>query len=238
MREERFLAMIGKGLVPFGILILLEVTGGPRPLAGQEAWARDLDLLLQKIEELHPNPWGRISRSEFTFQVAAIKEELANWDEDRATLEVMGLVASLRDGHTRVRVSNKAGFNAWYPLRIEAFADGLFVTATDEANRALLRGKVLRFGRVPADDAYHRVAAYIASDDSLGVRRVIPDFLSNAVVLQELGILEDRASLLLEVLLPDGTRATAVLTSEPWRVDFNWAYAKDAIPTLPPHRFR
>ena len=194
-------------------------------------WRQDIDSLTAKIERYHPAPWVRISRETFMARVEEIKADLQKWDKERIILELMRLVASLRDGHTGVMLDNQDSFNLWFPIRIEKFRDGLFITGTDINNSGLLGAKVLRIGKLDAESAYNRVGTIIAADSDHGIARLATNYLSNAVILKTLGIIDSQGFLPLEVLLQDGTEKKISVESAEWRMRFTLYYYKTQVPT-------
>jgi tetratricopeptide (TPR) repeat protein len=194
-------------------------------------WQQDIDVLLAKIERYHPAPWARISRETFMDRADEIKANLRKWDREKTILEIMKLVASLRDGHTQVLLNNQENFNLWFPIRIEKFHDGLFITGTDINNSGLLGAKVLSMGKLDAESAYSWVGEIIAADSDHGIARLVTNFLSNAVILKTLGIIDSQTILPLEVLLQDGSKKEITLESAEWRMIFNLYYYKTQVPT-------
>jgi tetratricopeptide (TPR) repeat protein len=220
--------------VVFLTLVLLLITHliGAEVLAQTaEEWRRDIDILTAKIEKYHPVPWARISREAFIGRAERIKASLPDWDKEQTILEVVALVASLRDGHTSVLLSNQSSFNMWFPIRLEKFHDGIFITAVDTKNSILLGAKVLRMGKLDAETAFRRIGTITPSDSDFGIARLATNFLSNAVILQTLGIIHSQKLLPLEVVLSDGKQMNVSVPSAKWRLNFGLSYNKNRIPT-------
>jgi tetratricopeptide (TPR) repeat protein len=197
----------------------------------EEEWREDIDILVQKIERYHPVPWARVSREQFMQEVEDAKTGLKEWNREKITIEIIKLVASLRDGHTGMLLGNQSNFNLWFPLRLEWFHDGIFITATDEKNSGLLGARVLNMGKLDAEQAYARVGTIITSDSDHGIARLATNFLSNAVILETMGIIESRERLPLEVLLQDGKKKRLSLESAEWRTFFGLSYSRTRVPT-------
>jgi tetratricopeptide (TPR) repeat protein len=194
-------------------------------------WRQDIDILTAKIEQYHPAPWAKISKEAFIGRAEEIKTNLQEWNKERIILEMMKLVALLRDGHTKVLFSNQDNFNLWFPIRIEKFHDGLFITGTDIENAGLLGANVLRMGKQDAASAYSRVGTIIATDSDHGIARLATNYLSNAVILKTLGIIDSQRFLPLEVLLQDGLKKEISVESAQWRMLFSLHYHKTRVPT-------
>ena len=202
-------------------------------LLGQTAdqWRQDIDTLVGLIERHHPKPWARISQKDFLGQVEDIKAKLALWPAEKITVEVMRIAAGLCDGHTQVLLNGQERFNRWFPVRMEKFHDGIFITACDESHRELVGARVLRLGRLAASDAYKKVAAITAKDSEAAASRLTTNYLSNAVVLKALDIVDDPKELPLEVVTAGNDRIKTALASDPWAMRNNWSYNLAAAPT-------
>ena len=97
-------------------------------------WQKDIDILTAKIEQYHPMPWAKISKDEFMTNAGKIRSNLSNWKNEKIIVEIMKLVSSLMDGHTEVLLNSQESFNLWFPIRMEKFYDGVFITAADSLN--------------------------------------------------------------------------------------------------------
>ena len=194
-------------------------------------WRQDIDILTGKIEQYHPAPWAKISKEAFMDRAEEIKTNLQEWNKERIILEVMKLVASLRDGHTQVLLYNQENFNLWFPIRIEKFHDGLFITGADLKNSELLGAKVLRMGKLDVGSACRSVGTIIATDSDHGIARLATSYLSNSVILKTLGIIDSQRFLPLEVLLQDGLKKKISVESAEWKMQFNLYYYKTQVPT-------
>jgi hypothetical protein len=143
------------------------------PLLSQtpEKWRQDIDTLTGLIAKHHPNPWGRVSQKDFLERTNEIKAKLQHWNSERVIVELMKLVASLYDGHTEIRLSGQERFNLWFPIRIEKFHDGLFITACAEAHKELLGSCILNLGNLEALEAYKKVATIVSKDREAAASR-------------------------------------------------------------------
>lgn len=221
-----------RGIVVLSVLISVTIYTGARVSAQTVAeWRQDIDVLVGTIERHHPLPWARMSGEEFRGRAEEIKAHLKDWNRERITLEMMNLVAMLRDGHTALLLSNQDNFNLWFPIRIEKFHDGLFITAADVRNAGLLGARVLKMGRLDAEHAYSRVGSIIAADSDHGIPRLVTDYLSNAVILETLGIIDSKGRLPLDVRFSDGSKKKVSVESARWRTRFNLFFNKTQVPT-------
>jgi tetratricopeptide (TPR) repeat protein len=213
------------------LLLALLTAAIPLPAQSPAQWRQDIDFLAALIEKYHPLPWARIAKEEFLRHKERIKADLEGWTREKITVELMRLVSGLLDGHTAIRFGNQAGFNLWFPVRMERFSDGIFLTGGTEARAEELAAKVLKIGDLDARKAYERVGAIVPRDSPIAVSRLTSNFLSNAVVLKALGIIGDEKKLDLEILTKDGGRKKSSLLSAPWMMRSNWTWNKASVPT-------
>jgi len=215
-------------LMPLWISLLVSVHVSAQTAA---EWGQDIDLLTKKIERYHPLPWAKISRDAFMGKAEEIKSDLKTWEKEKIILEVGRLVASLRDGHTQVLILNRDHFNLWFPVRIEKFLDGLFITGADIKNAELLGAKVLGLGKLDAASAYNLVGTVISTDSDHGIARLVTNYISNAVILKALGIIDSEKLLPLEVLLQNGLEKSISVESATWVQVLPLHYYKTRVPT-------
>ena len=217
-------------LLIFALAICHTVPGQNAAQPRVSGWLSDIDILVSKVGNFHPMPWARITKEEFTARATEIKQHINYWNDDRLTVELMKLVALVGDGHTSILLDNRESFDKWFPLRLEKFSDGLFVTAITKDKSELLRGEVIRMGKFNSDEVCTLVGEMISADSPEIVARTLTDYLSNAVLLKQSGIIDSEDKLPLEIRCENGKIINADLNSSEWQLSFNWAYNKKAIP--------
>lgn len=196
-----------------------------------EGWQKDIDLLIAKIERYHPMPWAKIQKLEFLDKANTLKKNLVNWEKERIFVETMKLVALLQDGHTYLRFTNQERFNQWFPVRIERFADGIFLVATDSLYAEFLGGKIRKIGKVDAEEAFQRIAEIVPKDSEHGIDRCATDYLANALILKHLDVIDDQDRLELIILTANGTEKRVGFASAKWQMWFHWSWNKTSVPT-------
>jgi len=219
---------LGAFLIITLISLCLGVNCSEQPVT---EWSREINILTKKIEQYHPIPWAKISREAFMSKAKEIKANISYWQKERVILELMKLVALLRDGHTQVFLFNQGSFNLWFPIRLEKFHDGIFIVATDVKNIGLIGAKVVKMGKLDVESAFSRVGTIIAADSDHGIARLATNYLSNAVILKTLGVIETKTLLPLEVILLDGEKKKVSVESAKWFTRFYWAWNKTSVPT-------
>jgi len=196
-----------------------------------DGWRADIDLLINKIERYHPMPWMKITKEDFVARAHALTRDLPKWEKERIFIEMKKLVAMLEDGHTEVLFTNQERFNLWFPVRMERFPDGVFMIAADSLHAEFLGGKILRIGKVKTEEAFRRVGEVVPRDSKHGIDRFATDYLSNAVILKQLGVIDGESRLEMVILTSNGAEKQAVFQSAPWQMSFHWSWNKTNVPT-------
>ncbi len=135
-----------------GSLVLMTVmnraAGAPAMTADE--WREDLDFLVDKLTTVHPVPYHRTSKEAFDRDVAALRQDIPHLNDYEVAVRMMQLTALLGDGHTGLDpTGDVVAFDHWFPVRIERFEDGWFVTATTKAQSDLVGAEVVRVGSLP-----------------------------------------------------------------------------------------
>jgi hypothetical protein len=109
-------------------------------------WRADLRTIVRTIDSVHPWPWRRISADSFHRLARWLHTAIPSLSEDRFVTLMMALVASLRDGHTTLFPTGRAGFDRWFPVRLFRFSDSVVVVAADSDHADLPGARVVRIG--------------------------------------------------------------------------------------------
>jgi len=199
-----------------------------------ESWKQDISILVEKVEKYHPAPWENISKDKFIASAEQIIQHSSGWGKTKIVVEVMKLTASLGDGHSEVSLNNIEEFNLWYPVRLELFRDGLYITGIESGQKDLLEAKVLKMGGTGSEEVLNRISELISLDDIRGLPRRVTNYISNAVILNELDVAENLHSMKMELLTSEGNNVSIDMTPEKWKMATNWAYNKTTVPTDKP----
>ncbi len=168
-------------------------------------WTAALDEITTLLKTRHPDYAARIGRRGFAIAVDQLRRELPHLDDAHAVVRLMQLVASLHDGHTQLEPVTDPALASWYPVRFYAFQSGLYVTAIDRAHAEMVGHRVLRIGRLGAEEALWRAESVMGADNEWGHAENL-FALSNGALMRGLDVVERADSLPLEVETADGPR--------------------------------
>src|SRR5689334_17490400 len=119
------------------------------PPADAAAWRRDLAFLRERLQAMHPDPFGRAGRGNFDRAAAQFEASLPGLTRDQAMVGLMRLVAMLRDGHTTVPPFAQPGFHI-LPLRFYLYGTDLYLSGADRAYAGGLGGRLVSIGGIGA----------------------------------------------------------------------------------------
>lgn len=186
--------------------------------AGSESridWRADLQTLVQQLRLRHPDPFHDVSEAQFTSRAAALEQRIAGLSDWEAAIELQRLLASLREGHTGLAYLQPEFGARGYPIRFQAFDDGIFVQAVPASHERLLGARLLGIGDVPIDEAARRISGTLSADNRAGERRQLPFMLSVNIVLHALNISGDRNEATYLLKRADGVTERVTLSSLP-----------------------
>mgnify|MGYP002622994441 CR=1 FL=1 len=208
-------------------------------------WRADLDFLIGKIEELHPEPYRRFSEAEFHAAVAGIKEEIPQLASHEILVRFAQLLALVGDGHTSLPLyaANGIGFHV-LPCRFGIYGTEVYIEAADQAYSEIVGGRVMQIGGVPIHEALSRATPLISRDNDNWIGAVAPFLLNRIEVLHALGLSEDlrEGELVVE---KDGKTFTTTIKALPdpprehllaFRPEYtaNWIDARDLASSAAP----
>jgi len=181
-------------------------------------WTEDADFVANAIRSTHPIPFRRISSQRFDQELVEFKAAASHLNDDEATVRLMAIVASIRDGHTGLFPATDT---RWLPLRCYELVDGVFLTAIDKRFAYAAGSKVLSVGGHPVNDVLRSLKSVFPSDNDFGAKQAAV-LLSFPRVLHGLEVIPDIAVLPLELRLPDGSQKVLQLPSVEGKPGADW----------------
>lgn len=173
-----------------------------RPLE-PAAWREDLQALAAEIRRLHPDPFAMQPEARFDSAVAALDARIPELDPQGVATGFLSITALVEDGHTgAIAMLPPFGFTRFFPVRMTVEEDRLYIVSAAPAHRALVGGRVVTIGRLPAGEALARVRTACSGDNPFSRIDRAPIFLMAPGVLRSLGIIGADETLQLVVETP------------------------------------
>lgn len=182
------------------------------PATRVEAWRQDIDALSAELPKRHRNAFFKCTKEQFQAAAAALRNDVPRIADHEVVVGLMKLAASLGDAHTVV-----AGFEAKpafqrYPIELYIFRDGPVIVAARETQRDLIGTTLLRFGGVPADEAFRRVSAVTAFENEPTYRLNVSRQLPFAEIAHAVGLIPALERVNIDVREKDGRERSVELT--------------------------
>ncbi len=167
----------------------------PAPSASALPLSRvgDLEILLERLTALHPDPFVGEEPVAFEARVAALADRADTLSDDEFLVEVMRLIGGRdRDGHTGLVpfAQGDRGLTAW-PLALYQFEEGLYVVDAMDPVTDTVGQRVVEIGGRSIDEVAAAVTPLVSRDNEWTVRARLPGYLVVPEVLFGLGLLPD-----------------------------------------------
>ena len=199
-----------------------------------EDWIEDLRFLRDYMPQVHANAFHSQSEESWRASLAELEARLPELDPDGIVIALAQVVARVGDAHTELAWRD-AGFATW-PVRLQVFADGLFVTSIDERWGDALAARVVRVGDTPVDEVLAAAGSVFAAENESWRKAKTPQNVVTPKLLATLGLIDSGDVLPLVVDL-DGEETLFEITASDGRSA--WVQAPDpAYDPLPLWRTR
>lgn len=197
-----------------------------------EQWRADLRVLAEELPRRHKNAFHTLTRAQFEAAVKQLDEKIPSLADHEITVGFMCIMALVGDGHTRLNGVGARFRAGRYPAQLHLFKDGLFVRRIAAEHAELAGAKVLRLGKLSAEEALSRLREITPRDNEMGVKDEAPFWFAFPEVLHALGITDDLqvVKLVLEI---DGQSKTVELKPI-FQPPARWVDARDAAKTPVP----
>ena len=174
-------------------------------------WRQDLQVLATEMPRLHKNLFFQQPKAEFERQVRELDAAIPKLSEREIRAALVRLLASVGNAHTTI---NALEGTPYFPLAVQLFAEGIYVTAPAPERRDLLGARLVAINGMGIEEVRRRVAPYIAKENDVSELVSFPPMMRNAAVLQAAGVIgaADKAEFTLE---RDGVQRKVELEAGP-----------------------
>ncbi len=199
---------------------------GPATKSATERWQEDLAFLATTLPARHKNLFFHLPEAQFRKEVDDLNRRIPDLKENQIAVEMMKLVASLGDAHTRLELWPPLRDNI-LPLDFDRFPDGWYVISADQPHQSLLGARLSRLGDSNITTVTNTLAQLIPHENEPHVQATIPQLLVFPRVLVALGLLKDSAAVPLTLITRAGKTITVKVPAPASRPKLLPAYDPD-----------
>jgi hypothetical protein len=147
------------------------------PRLSPEQWQADVKFLGDELPKRHRNAFHRLKQADYEAAVKQLHDRVPQMSEDEIVVGLMKIVALVKDGHTNL-VPREFFRSGIYPVRFYMFSDGLFIRQAAPEYAEMVGGRVVRIGKLSAEEAFKTVGQAAFADNEMGVKESAPVMLS------------------------------------------------------------
>lgn len=201
-----------------------------RSLADKQ-WIEDLEFFTNRLDSIHPNPYKNISKDQFRLEIDNLKSKIPAYSDNEIIIEFLRIISLVVDGHTRLhgnRLTPK-----WYPVRIERFSNGYYITAISEEHANHIGAGIVSVNDQPVDSVFGKIKEIIPHDNSFGQDYFAPMYFAMGSILAGLHIIRSPDdALVLTLKTNDQKIDRLVLKSIDFQTgdDLSWFWKEYAAP--------
>lgn len=165
-------------------------------------YQQDFLYLVTTIEEVHPNPYQNISKTQWEASKKEVLDYLGNnVSFDDFLVRVSSFVSNIKDGHTFIRNDSIYSKGKLIDITLGWMGNDLVVIDTENPlYQNILGYRVVSINAVGLKDAVTKINSLLFSENLYFARENNINFIRNPLVLKKLGIgdKDDEVTLLLE----------------------------------------
>lgn len=194
------------GYLPMPGFLMKRPAPMPKPAETRDGrWGQAVEYLGSQLPYLHVNPYFKISEAEFQQSVTELAEDVPNLNNEQITVEMMRIVASIGDGHTRLYSRSETIFTR-LPLELRWLSDGLFVIAASPEYEQAVGAKVVRVDTLPVEKVYEAVKPLVAADNEMQILNDTAVYMGMPAVLYGLDLIPQKDRVTFSFETPDGSQ--------------------------------
>jgi hypothetical protein len=184
-------------------------------MSREEGWRYDLQLLAREVKRLRYQPFRSISEMDFDAAVKKIHEAIPRLTDMQITIEMLRLLARVRDGHTTIyAMFERPELRRNLPIDFAFFAEGLFITAAEARYENLLGARVLKFGERSVDEVLSAIETTAQRDNERAGLVVGPMRMRTLPFLHGLSLIPDAEQVALTIADQQGNTRVVTLKAD------------------------
>ena len=184
------------------------------PQLSPKQWQQDYDALAQLIQTEHVRPYWLSPKEEIETLIAQGRERIAekNLSPETRIVEMLTLIASIQDGHSSMRGSDRYEQFGYLPFTAEWFSDGLYIIRAHEDYWGALGGKIMAVEGMPIEEVMQKLRTVVPHANQSRFLKFSPFYLHLPGLLYGLGISDSRRKATFTILDKEGKNQQITFT--------------------------
>ena len=152
----------------------------PNPnMSHADGWRTDLNFLAEHLAADHYSPYAKLNKNELDATIESLHDRIPKPSDHEVIVEMMKIVASVGDGHTRLFPpdSGKFRFHA-IPVMFYEFNEGLYIRAAPIEHKGAVGKRVLKIGNSTVNEARERIKKVVSADNEMTYKWRGPAYLT------------------------------------------------------------
>jgi hypothetical protein len=195
-------------------------------------WYSDLDSMISFMLETHPDLLSKTPEQIFTNEINQLKTSIHELTDYEIITRFNKLVSLANDGHSLFMGSNLS--DKYFPVRIEPFSDGYYVTSVSKEFAGIYRARVTKIGKFNSDKAFEIISSVTSGDNYYSKLYWTTRNLTMSSILKGSGIIDSPDLLALEIVDKTNTLQTISLKANEYPFEEDpfhlWFWQKNAVP--------
>ncbi|MGZ8549923.1 MAG: hypothetical protein ACXWV2_04640 [Chitinophagaceae bacterium] len=159
----------------------------------KQDWKEDVQYMLSKIHELHPNLYYKFSKEAFSNAEEQLLKGIDKLSDEQIIASIARLLAMVEDGHTELipMLRGPSRIQLHYlPFNFRVFEDGIYIRAIRDSSLTFtIGGKVLQVGNMSSKDLLKKLYRYTSGDNEYLKKFKVSMLLGNLEFLVGAGII-------------------------------------------------
>jgi len=190
-------------------------------LTRDEAWAKDLDYLEERILELHYSLHRTLADTDFTKSFFELKSSIDSLSDEQIIVAIMRIFGGLGNGHNLIlATSPKMGTLKKLPVQFYQFNDGLFIVNADKNFEQWIGYKVESIENTLVEEALQKTNVVNARDNAMQTLWWGPYYMILPDVLESLGIIKNANQVTITLSDKKGKVQNVTMNPISWSFDF------------------
>ncbi len=188
-----------------------------------ERWVQDAQHALAVLRVRHPDLFHAETSARFRAELEPLQRAMTPLEREDVYFALMKMVALAHDSHTRLASWDEIG-DPRVPVLFEAWSDGLWIAAVGERAQELFGQRVVAFAGHAVEEVREALRPLVPHENELVLAHGAAALASLPRALRHVGLIEDLASVRLELEDRAGERRTVDVASAPAAEIGSWLF--------------